>query len=57
MTAKTLAKKLAKLPPKTKVLISNEMGFPAYDYDGQRFVAGFDSRKKTITIRSEVVSE
>lgn len=52
MTAKTLIKKLQKLPPNTRILISNEMGYPAHDYEGT-FLAGFNARKKTITIRTE----
>ncbi len=54
MTPKQLIKALSKLPPNKPVLISNNMGCPAYDYEGQRFVAGFDPKTRTISIESEV---
>jgi hypothetical protein len=54
MTAKALIAKLKKLPPNKPVLISNKMGCPAYDYDGQRFAAGSDSRTGTVTLTREV---
>lgn len=53
MKVKDLIAKLKTLDPEKQVMISNQMGSPAYDYEGQRFKTGFDAKSKTITIVGE----
>ncbi len=36
------------------VLVSNGMGCPAYDYQGQRFAAHWDDETKTVKMTKEV---
>lgn len=35
------------------VLLTNAMGYPAYDYDGMRFELGFNPESRTLTIYRE----
>jgi hypothetical protein len=53
MTVKELIKKLKTLKQDKTIMISNNRDCPAYDYEGQRFYAGFDDNNKTITIEGE----
>lgn len=49
MKAKDLIKKLKKLKPDTKLVVTNGMGMPAYDYDGQKFAFQLKGRRLEMT--------
>ena len=57
MKAKDLIERLQTLPPDMEVFVENSMGYPAYDYEGQRFVTEFNTSNQTIEIVREAIKQ
>ena len=56
MKAKKLIELLKKVDPDKNLVVTNEMGCPAYDYEGEKFRFRFNAKKGRIEMTEEIGS-